>query len=90
LGDQEGGCRRTVRSIRIQAPNAITTSGQKTPARIQLSSPRLPELVLEPGEPRSWARRPVVMPEGREGVEVDRIWVRGRPARLLAGTGTGG
>ncbi len=44
----------------------------------------LPGLVLGPGEPQTWARRPVVMPDLWEGVEVDRIWVRGRPARLVA------
>jgi hypothetical protein len=36
------------------------------------------------GEPQSWFRRPVVMPEGWEGIEVDQVWVRGRSARLFA------
>jgi len=26
----------------------------------------------------------VVLPEGWEAIEVERIWVRGRPARLVA------
>ena len=41
---------------------------------------------LRPGpeEPAEWCRRPVVLPEGWEAVEVDRIFVRGRPAHLLA------
>jgi len=44
----------------------------------------LPGLVLGSDEPETWARRPVVMPEFWDAVEVDRIWVRGRPARLVA------
>lgn len=44
----------------------------------------LPGLVLAAGGPESWPRRPVVMPELWEGVQVERIWVRGRPARLAA------
>ena len=41
-------------------------------------------LQLGPEEPAEWCRRPVVLPEGWEAVEVDRIFVRGRPAHLLA------
>ena len=37
-----------------------------------------------PGEPSSWFTRPVVMPAGWDGIEVDRVWIRGRPARLVA------
>lgn len=44
----------------------------------------LPGLALGPGEPESWLRRPVTMPALWDGVEVDRVWVRGRPARLVA------
>ena len=41
---------------------------------------------MKPGlqEPAEWFRRPIVMPEGWDGVVVDRVWVRGRPARLVA------
>jgi hypothetical protein len=41
---------------------------------------------VRPGleEPADWARRKVTMPEGWEGIEVERIWVRGRPAHLVA------
>ena len=39
---------------------------------------------LGPGEPASWARHPVAMPALWDAIEVERIWVRGRPARLLA------
>jgi len=41
-------------------------------------------LQLNAEEPQRWAERPVVMPEGWDGVEVERIWVRGKPAHLLA------
>jgi len=44
----------------------------------------LPGLVLGPDDPESWARRPVVMPDLWEAVEVDRLWARGRPVRLIA------
>jgi hypothetical protein len=44
----------------------------------------LPGLEVGPGDPDSWCRRPVVMPDLWEAVEVDRMWARGRPARLLA------
>jgi hypothetical protein len=44
----------------------------------------LPGLRLGDGEPDSWCSRPVVMPLGWDGVEVERIWVRGREARLVA------
>jgi hypothetical protein len=35
-------------------------------------------------DPGGWGRRPVVLPEGWEAIEIDRIWVHGRPARLFA------
>ncbi len=43
-----------------------------------------PGLGIGPEDPKLWCRRPVVMPEGWNGIEVERIWVRGRPAHLLA------
>jgi hypothetical protein len=41
---------------------------------------------IEPGEGplESWARRPVVMPAGWEGVEVESLWARGGRAKLVA------
>ncbi len=44
----------------------------------------LPGLVTSAGGPHSWGQRPVVMPALWDAVEVDRIWVRGRPAGLVA------
>jgi hypothetical protein len=35
-------------------------------------------------DPAAWSRRPVVMPDLWEGVEVERIWVRGKTASLRA------
>lgn len=44
---------------------------------------------LEPSleAPAAWARRPVCLPEGWEAIEVERLWVHGRPARLTARQG---
>jgi protein-glucosylgalactosylhydroxylysine glucosidase len=44
----------------------------------------LPGLRIADGEPETWCARPVVMPAGWDGLHVDRIWVRGRPATLTA------
>jgi hypothetical protein len=41
-------------------------------------------LRVGPGEPSTWCERPVVMPDLWDGVEVERIWVRGKPASLSA------
>ena len=37
-----------------------------------------------PGEIAGWAERPVVLLEGWTAIEVERLWVRGRPMRLVA------
>ena len=44
----------------------------------------LPGLQLDAGDPENWFKHDVVMPEGWDGITVERIWVRGRPARLVA------
>jgi len=37
------------------------------------------------GDPSTWHEPgPIVLPEGWEAIEVDRVWIRGRPARLCA------
>lgn len=41
-------------------------------------------LEIDDGDPGDWPQRPVVLPEGWEAIEVERLWVRGRPARLTA------
>jgi len=43
-----------------------------------------PGIKVGPGEPESWPSRPVVLPQGWEAIECDRLWIRGRPARLVA------
>jgi hypothetical protein len=44
---------------------------------------------LEPGpeDPAQWARRPVNLPAGWTEIQVDRLWIRGRPMRLSARQG---
>ncbi|MBV9357274.1 MAG: glycoside hydrolase family 65 protein [Chloroflexi bacterium] len=44
----------------------------------------LPGLRPGAGHPEGWPSRPVVLPAGWDSIEVQRIWIRGRPARLLA------
>ena len=41
-------------------------------------------IVADDGDPAGWTRRPVVLPEGWTSIEVERVWIRGRPARLSA------
>jgi hypothetical protein len=48
----------------------------------------LPGIVVDSGDPKAWPRHPVVLPSGWDTIEVERIWVRGKPARLLARQGT--
>jgi hypothetical protein len=43
-----------------------------------------PRLVPGSGDPQSWARDEVVLPRGWKSIEVERIWLRGRAARLTA------
>ena len=44
----------------------------------------LPGLKLGAADPGTWPSRPVVLPEGWNAIEVERIWVRDQPMRLLA------
>jgi hypothetical protein len=44
-------------------------------------------MVLSSSEPDGWFKRPVVLPEGWEAIEVDRLFVRGKPASLTARQG---
>lgn len=44
-------------------------------------------LALGSGDVASWARRPATMPELWEGIDVERVWARGRPMRLTADHG---
>ncbi|MET3667240.1 glycoside hydrolase family 65 protein [Caulobacter sp. 1776] len=44
---------------------------------------------LEPSDagPEAWGGAPAVLPQGWEAIEIDRIWVRGRPVRFIARQG---
>jgi hypothetical protein len=46
-----------------------------------------PGLRPSAGDPEDWMRRTVVLPEGWTSIEVDRVWIRGRPHRLVARQG---
>jgi hypothetical protein len=43
----------------------------------------LPAIAIDAGDPAGWASRPVVMPAGWKGIEVERLWIRNGPARLV-------
>ncbi|HCI79418.1 MAG TPA: glycoside hydrolase family 65 protein [Ktedonobacter sp.] len=47
----------------------------------------LTRLRLGPGEPQSWCEGPIILPDGWDGIQVERIWIHGRPARLTANHG---
>jgi hypothetical protein len=44
----------------------------------------LPGLIIDDGDPRKWPRRPVVLPTGRTAIEIEKLWVRGKPMKLVA------
>jgi hypothetical protein len=46
-----------------------------------------PRLEPDGGAPEGWGRAPVVLPQGWEAIEIDRLWVRGQPMRLVARDG---
>jgi trehalose/maltose hydrolase-like predicted phosphorylase len=41
-------------------------------------------LQIDGGPPDHWPRRPVILPQGWDAIEIRRVWVRGRPARIKA------
>jgi protein-glucosylgalactosylhydroxylysine glucosidase len=45
---------------------------------------RLPGIEPDAGDPATWPRRPVVLPSGWRSLEVQRLWLLGRPMRLEA------
>src|SRR6184192_224185 len=47
----------------------------------------LPGIRLGPEEPTEWPRRSVCLPSGWTAIDVERIWVRNRPASLHAAHG---
>jgi hypothetical protein len=37
-----------------------------------------------PDNPQDWCKGPIILPAGWRSIEIDRIWIRGQPWRLLA------
>jgi hypothetical protein len=89
-----GVCNFMVEPFAMFTEYADTHSGVKAPATTPfITAPGsflmaclygLTGLQLGPGEPESWFKFPVAMPELWDGIEVERIWVRGHPAKLTA------
>jgi hypothetical protein len=46
-----------------------------------------PGIRITRNDPQTWPVRPVVLPEGWRRIEVERLWVRGAPARMVAEQG---
>ncbi|HEY8255551.1 MAG TPA: hypothetical protein VIG39_12970 [Rhizomicrobium sp.] len=46
-----------------------------------------PRLVPGAGYPESWAQGDVALPKGWKAIEVERLWLRGKPVRLVAAQG---
>jgi hypothetical protein len=44
----------------------------------------LPGILPSFDEPSTWPERRIVLPAGWRSIEVERLWVRGRPAHLVA------
>jgi hypothetical protein len=42
-------------------------------------------LAVKDGAIEDWPKHSVVLPEGWDAIEVDQLWIRGRPARLSPG-----
>ncbi|MFC1462794.1 hypothetical protein ACFLQU_04230 [Verrucomicrobiota bacterium] len=57
-------------------PNFLTNPGGFLTACLY----GLTGIQVGPGEPGGWGKYPIVLPEGWESIEVERIWIRGHPA----------
>ncbi len=44
----------------------------------------LPGILPSLADPATWPERRVVLPAGWRSIEIERLWVRGRPARMVA------
>jgi len=64
-------------------PNFLTNPGGFLTACLY----GLTGIQVGPEEPEGWGKHPVVLPQGWESIEVERIWIRGRPASLTARDG---
>jgi hypothetical protein len=43
-----------------------------------------PSVEVGAGDPASWTKQPALLPQGWSAIEVERLWLKGRPARLYA------
>ena len=43
-----------------------------------------PKIQPGPDNPQDWCKGPIILPAGWRSIEIDRIWIRGQPWRLLA------
>lgn len=41
-------------------------------------------VVIDAGDPADWPRRPITLPAGWAAIEIERLWIRGRPVGLRA------
>lgn len=48
---------------------------------------QFPRLEVNGNDPAQWPTAPVTLPEGWERIEVERLWIQDRPARLVADHG---
>jgi protein-glucosylgalactosylhydroxylysine glucosidase len=46
-----------------------------------------PALQVGPLDPSTWAKRDVMLPKGWNAIEVDHVWIRGEPFRLVTRQG---
>jgi protein-glucosylgalactosylhydroxylysine glucosidase len=46
-----------------------------------------PKIQPGPDNPQDWCKGPVILPAGWRSIEIDRIWIRGKPWRLSAAQG---
>ncbi len=44
----------------------------------------LPGIQIGSGELEQWCQHPVAMPEGWDGIEVERVWLKNKPVHLIA------
>ena len=44
----------------------------------------LPGILPNAADPQTWPERKVILPAGWKAIEVERLWIRGRPTRLIA------
>jgi trehalose/maltose hydrolase-like predicted phosphorylase len=46
-----------------------------------------PRIQPGPDNPQDWCQGPIILPSGWRSIEIDRLWIRGQPWRLMAAQG---